>query len=96
VAVADFTGDATPDLAVANPALNHISLLRGDGAGGFGPATTILAPRRPHALTAGDLDGDGKLDLVALSTKGTVTLLGNGTGAFRPRAPQPRSQAIAS
>jgi hypothetical protein len=83
VAVADFTGDATPDLAVANTALNDISLLPGDGAGGFGPATTILAIQRPHALTAGDLDGDGKLDLVALSTKGTVTLLGNGAGAFR-------------
>jgi FG-GAP-like repeat len=57
VAVADFTGDAKPDLAVANAALNDISLLRGDGA--------------------------GKLDLVALAAKGTVTLLGDGAGSFR-------------
>jgi hypothetical protein len=83
VAVADFTGDAIPDLGVASVSLNEISLLRGDGAGGFGPATTILAGRRPHALAAGDLDGNGKLDLVALAAGKTVTLLGDGAGAFR-------------
>ena len=35
VTVADINGDARPDLVVANAGSNDVSILLGDGAGGF-------------------------------------------------------------
>ncbi|PYU05958.1 MAG: hypothetical protein DMG33_09285, partial [Acidobacteria bacterium] len=37
VVVADFNGDGKPDIAVANKGDNSITVLQGDGAGGFKP-----------------------------------------------------------
>jgi FG-GAP-like repeat len=83
VAVADLDGDGKPDLAVANTHRNEIELLRGDGAGGFGPPTTVGAGRRPEDLAVGDFDGNGKPDLAALVTDGVGIWLGDGSGHFR-------------
>ncbi|MGH8100074.1 MAG: choice-of-anchor J domain-containing protein [Chthoniobacterales bacterium] len=41
VAVGDFNGDGNQDLAMANANSNNVSVLLGDGAGGFGPATNF-------------------------------------------------------
>src|SRR5688572_12038387 len=68
--LADFTGDGKVDLALANHDSYGVTLLFGDGNGGF-----ALAPHSPlimkegqhphtHGLHAGDLNGDGSLDLV--------------------------------
>src|SRR5215469_5518173 len=38
VAVGDFNGDGKPDLAVANFGSNNVTILLGDGKGGFSPA----------------------------------------------------------
>src|SRR5262249_47198317 len=37
IVVADFDGDHVPDLATANQASDNVSVLRGDGVGGFVP-----------------------------------------------------------
>ena len=83
VVAADLTGDGKPDVAAAHSAAGAIWLWRGNGSGGFGVRETLAAARRPGPLAVGDVNGDGKTDLVAVVGKGTEALLGNGAGSFR-------------
>jgi len=63
VAFGDVNGDGRPDLSVANGGGSTISLLLGNGANGFGAATSIPVASQPRSLAIGDLNGDGRLDL---------------------------------
>jgi len=83
VAVGDFNGDGKPDLAVANTSDNTVSILLGDGGGGFS-AAAVIAVSGVKAIAVGDFNGDGKADL-AVANYGTSTvsiLLGDGSGGF--------------
>ena len=62
-------------------------MLLSDGAGGYlGPAL-IGTASGPGSLASGDLDRDGRPDLVlGLSGDRIGVLLGNGTGGFRSAA----------
>ena len=63
----DFNRDGRMDVAVANSGSNNVSILLGDGAGGFTPGPAPRSHRRranPVDIAAGDLDRDGILDLV--------------------------------
>ena len=86
VAVGDFNGDSKLDLAFTDLETNNVTLLLGDGTGGFAAAKSspFAVGASPHALLTADFNGDGKPDLaVANSTDGTVTvLLGDGSGGF--------------
>ena len=83
VAIGDLNGDGKPDLVVANY-VSTVSVLLGDGAGGFGAKTDFATGPGPISVAIGDLNGDGKPDLVvANTTSNTVSvLLGNGAGGF--------------
>jgi hypothetical protein len=98
VAVADFNGDHTPDLAVANclsamtPDGNTVTrsdvrILLGDGSGNFrrGPAPPLPAGAQTCSLAAVDFNGDGSPDLAVAISSGTAAaiMLGDGSGHFR-------------
>ena len=84
VAIGDFNGDGKQDLAIANQDSNNVSILLGDGAGGFAAATNFPVPNGPFQVAVGDFNGDGKQDLVTANTSSNTIsiLLGNGTGGF--------------
>ncbi len=84
VVAGDFDNDGNIDLAVLNSRDKTISILIGDGAGGFTATRTYGTGNGPVAIVAGDFDGDGNLDLaVANSSDQTVWIrLGNGNGTF--------------
>ena len=84
VTVGDFNGDGKLDLATANGASKTVSVLLGNGTGGFATATNFTVGTGLRSVTVGDFNGDGKLDLaVANPYSNTVSvLLGDGTGGF--------------
>jgi len=76
-------GDNKLDLLATN--VDGVSVMHGDGHGGFGPPS-VYGPAAAYALTTGDYNGDGKVDLrvVANGQPRVVSiLLGNGDGTFQ-------------
>ena len=87
IGIGDFDGNGKPDLAVVNGGSNTVTILLGNGTGGFTPtAGPYAVGSGPDSVAVADFDGDGKLDLaVANFSDSTVSvLLGNGTGGFTP------------
>jgi len=82
----DFNADNIPDLAVANAVSNSVTILLGDGEGKFNPAggPVLLDGQQPESVAAGDIDGDGDLDLAVANkaSNNLSILLGNGGGGF--------------
>ncbi|MBZ5655114.1 MAG: FG-GAP-like repeat-containing protein [Acidobacteriia bacterium] len=91
----DLNGDSKPDMVISNWD-GTISILLNKGKGTFGTASVItsVAAFSPHlhALTFGDFNGDGKLDIAAATyypqdqspTGSNVYVLpGNGDGTFQ-------------
>lgn len=86
IAVDDFNGDGKADLAVAvvntlNPNFGEVSILLGNGSGGFSAPGIFAATAQSKSIVARDINFDGIVDL-ALNT-GDV-MLGDGSGAFSP------------
>jgi len=84
IEVRDLDGDGRPDLLVANSGDGSISILRNTGVMGslttnsFAPKVDIATGSGCDSVAVGDLDGDGKPDVVAINTgAGTVSLLRN-------------------
>jgi hypothetical protein len=61
---ADLDGDGDLDLATANHAGNSVSIIRNNGGGMFAVVQTVTGVPRPYAIASGDLNNDGKIDLV--------------------------------
>ena len=95
IAAGDFNGDGKTDLAVSNGNDGTVSILQGNGQGGFTVSDTITVGTNPMDVVTGDFNGDGNLDLAvansgptsASPSPGTVTvLLGYGAGGFTAAA----------
>jgi hypothetical protein len=92
IVAGDFDGDDDPDLAVSIPeseSLTGVWLLRNgdDGShGALGDLTRYAAGDIPRSLAAGDLDGDGRLDLATANelSADVSLLIGVGDGTFEP------------
>lgn len=85
----DFNSDGNIDCAFIRenlPATYKLDIILGNGDGTFGAPVTYTAPSPTSAITAVDLNGDGKLDLVlAGQSKSFLTAMINaGDGTFTP------------
>ena len=79
VEIADLTGDRANDLVVGN---GTVTLLAGNGRGGFAKPK-VLVPAQVDRFDVGDLDGDGRLDLVVGTAGGPLRALRQTTtGSF--------------
>jgi uncharacterized protein (TIGR03437 family) len=84
IAVADFNGDGNPDIAIGGTT----GILLGNGDGTFRAGSPLAgggSSTQIWAFAAGDLNGDGKIDLVYsdIQNQVVVPLFGNGDGTFK-------------
>jgi len=84
VAMGDFDGDGTNDLAITSLDDDEIAMMHGRGNGDFAPPVFVPAPGGPTRLRAADLNGDGILDMMStlLFDDAVAVLLGHGDLTF--------------
>lgn len=81
--VADLDGDGRPDFASAgfyptgspSTVQSTLNTFMQDGSGGFIRTASVMLPVSASRVAAGDIDGDGRNDLVALAPDDQVVLL---------------------
>jgi hypothetical protein len=94
-AVGDFNKDGLLDVAVwgTDFTTSEVSIFLGTGTGSFNYSNTYVAANSntfnpgANSVFAADLNGDGKLDVVALTpNNGVFVFLGNGDGTLQTAA----------
>lgn len=85
VALGDLKGDGRSDLILTTRGSDKLTVLLGDGKGGFAPDVEYAAGARPGIVLLADLTGSGKLDAIVTDiASGTIDVLrGKGDGTFQ-------------
>jgi surface antigen len=88
--IADFDRDGKLDVATANNTAGSgsVSVLLGNGLGGYLSHVEFATGANPGSIAAGDLDGDGKLD-VAVASFGPSTCSATVTARSRRMSTTP-------
>lgn len=93
VEIADFNHDKFPDIAVASESDSSVTILLGNGKGGFKDAqrSPFFAGPIPNDISIRDFNKDGNPDLAIANheKKYLTVLLGTGTGNFNPAPGSP-------
>jgi hypothetical protein len=91
VTTGDFNRDGKLDVAVNNACpdigctTGSVNILLGNGDGTFQSPVAYPSGGNAFSVEAGDVNGDGKLDLVVVNGSNSAgVLLGNGDGSFKP------------
>lgn len=79
---ADFNGDGILDVALADLIGLKVVYLRGLGDGTFASPTTFSS-NEPRFMCSGDVNADGKIDLIIGTASKVTLMLGNGDGTFQ-------------
>jgi PKD repeat protein len=91
IAEADFNGDGITDFAVLNKTNASVSVFLGLGNGLVAPAVNyaLAVGSNPGSIAAGDINGNGHIDLAIAEYNGNCValLMGNGDGTFQPAPP---------
>lgn len=99
VTPSDINNDGKVDLVTPNLRGNAIMVMLGDGKGGFAESAgaPFAVQTRPGYVAVGDLNRDGKQDLVATHDDYPIVavLLGDGLGGFKPTAESPLKPSFA-
>jgi VCBS repeat protein len=90
-AIADLNNDRKPDIVATHHEQSAMTVMLGDGRGGFTEATGSpfdFGVSLFHLIIA-DVDRDGRMDVVATTGRSLHVLLGDGRGAFTQAASIP-------
>jgi len=91
VAIGDVNGDRKTDLVATHHEQSALTVLFGDGKGGF--TETSASPfdfgHDVFSIALADTNRDGKPDAVAAAGDGVRVMLGDGRGGFKPASNSP-------
>lgn len=90
-AIGDINGDGKPDLVATHHDQSKLTVLLGDGAGGFREVagSPFEMGRNVWRVELADVNRDRRLDVITAGGDSVRIMLGDGAGSFRPAPGSP-------